>query len=81
VELSSADFSLMEREWSGRKEGSGSMEQKITGYGILVVDAKGSEISSKFSPASVEAAIRAELLEQAKREEAPVPGERRPRVR
>jgi hypothetical protein len=77
IDLESEAFSLLEREWNGsgnRKDGS--VEQKVKGYGIVILDEKGAEIASKFSSGALESALRKALTEEA----APaVPEDKRPR--
>ncbi len=69
VEVQSDSFTLREREFNGNGGlGSGSAEQKVKGYGVLVFDAEGNEMGSKFSATAVEAEIRRELVGIARKE-------------
>jgi hypothetical protein len=68
VEITSDAFTLKERTFNGEgKRGDGSLEQSVKGYGVIIVDAQGRELGSKFQPSSIEEDVRALQAAQEKR--------------
>jgi hypothetical protein len=82
-ELQSDPFTLRSRSFDGNHPGvGGKLEQEVAGYGVLILDADGKEMASRFQPSSVEQSVRAEWAKEAAAPKAPPapPGPPGPRV-